>query len=206
MNISTNIWDWIAVICLLGIWSFLYRENPVYRVAEHIFVGSTAGHAIGMAVGNILRYALRPLTQQNQYLLLIPIALGLMLYTRFFKSVQWMARWPVAFLLGVGTGQTIYTALRTQVINQSVSAMVQLPGATAGATINGLIMVFGLLAVLSYFLFTIPQNRALKTSAKFGRWLMMVTFGVSFGNVVSGRISVLLGELLKIFQNWLGMV
>ncbi len=75
MNISTNIWDWIAVICLLGIWSFLYRENPVYRVAEHIFVGSTAGHAIGMAVGNILRYALRPLTQQNQYLLLIPIAL-----------------------------------------------------------------------------------------------------------------------------------
>ncbi len=67
-------------------------------------------------------------------------------------------------------------------------------------------MVFGLLAVLSYFLFTIPQNRALKTSAKSGRWLMMVTFGVSFGNVVSGRISVLLGELLKIFQNWLGMV
>ena len=34
----------------------------------------------------------------------------------------------------------------------------------------------------------------------------MVTFGVSSGNVVAGRISVLLGELVKIFDNWLGML
>lgn len=34
----------------------------------------------------------------------------------------------------------------------------------------------------------------------------MVTFGVSFGNVVSGRISVLLGELTKILGDWLGML
>jgi hypothetical protein len=206
MNISANVWDWVAAGCILCIWSFLYKENPVYRAAEHVFVGSTAGHAIGLAVGNILRYALRPLTQQNQITLIIPIVLGIMLYTRYFRSINWMARWPIAFLLGVGTGQTIYTALRTQVINQSISAMVQLPGATPGITINSLISIVGLLAVLSYFLFTIPQNRALRGASQVGRWLMMVTFGVSFGNVVAGRISVLLGELTRIFGNWLGMM
>ena len=206
MNLSANVWDWVAAACILMIWSFLYKENPVYRFAEHVFVASTAGHAVGMAVGNLLRYAYRPLTQKGQILLIIPIILGLMLYTRFFKNIAWMARWPVAFLLGVGTGQTIYTALRTQVINQSISAMVKLPGATFGATINGLISMIGLLVVLSYFLFTIPQNKFLKFTSKLGRWLMMVTFGVSFGNVVAGRISVLLGELVKIFGNWLGMM
>jgi hypothetical protein len=36
--------------------------------------------------------------------------------------------------------------------------------------------------------------------------MMMVTFGVGFGNVVSGRLSVLLGELLRIFGDWLGMI
>lgn len=206
MHISTNIWHWVAVACILAIWSFLYKENPVYRVAEHIFVGSTAGHAIGAAVGNILRYGFRPLVQTKEMSLLIPIALGIMLYTRFFRQIAWMSRWPVAFLVGVGTGQTIYTSLRTQVINQVIGAIVKLPAKTLGGTVNSLISLVGLLAVLTYFLFTIPQSKAVKQVSLLGRWIMMVTFGVSFGNVVAGRISVLLGELTKIWGDWLGMM
>lgn len=206
MHISTNIWHWVSVACILAIWSFLYKENPVYRVAEHIFVGSTAGHAIGAAVGNILRYGFRPLVQTKEMSLLIPIALGIMLYTRFFRQIAWMSRWPVAFLVGVGTGQTIYTSLRTQVINQVIGAIVKLPAKTLGGTVNSLISLVGLLAVLTYFLFTIPQSKAVKQVSLLGRWIMMVTFGVSFGNVVAGRISVLLGELTKIWGDWLGMM
>lgn len=206
MHISSNVWDWVAVACLLAIWSFLYKENPVYRVAEHVFVASTAGHAIGMAVGNIIRYAYNPLVQKGQISLLIPIALGLMLYARFFTGISWLSRWPVAFLVGVGAGQTIYTSLRTQVINQVLPAITKLPGKTFGATANALISLIGLLAVLAYFLFTVRQTKVLRQTAQLGRWVMMVTFGVSFGNVVAGRISVLLGELVKIFGNWLGMM
>ncbi len=206
MHLSTNVWDWMAVACILAIWSFLYKENPVYRVAEHIFVASTAGHALGMAVGNVSRYAYKPLVEKGQISLLIPIALGLLLYTRFFTRLQWLSRWPVAFLVGVGTGQTIYTSLRTQVINQVLPALVKFPGQTFGATVNSLVSLLGLLAVLAYFLFTVKQTKSLQVASKMGRWLMMVTFGVSFGNVVAGRISVLLGELSKIWGNWLGLM
>lgn len=206
MHISTNVWDWVAVACILAIWSFLYKENPVYRAAEHIFVGSTAGHAIGMAVGNVLRYGYRPLVEKGQVILLIPVALGLLLYARFFRGFSWLSRLPVAFLVGVGTGQTIFTSLRTQVINQVLPAVIKIPGKTFGVTLNSLISLVGLLAVIAYFLFTIPQVKALKRVSQTGRWVMMVTFGVSFGNVVAGRISVLLGELVKIFGNWLGML
>jgi hypothetical protein len=206
MNVSTNIWQWIAVACIFGMWSLpLYKDNPVYRVSQNVFVGSCAGHAIGVAIGNILRYGFRPLFQDGKIGLMIPIVLGLLLYTRFFSRISWLSRWPVAFLVGVGVGQAIYTSLRSQVINQTVAAITKLPGETLGTTINSLISSVGLLAVLTYFVFTIPQTGFVKRFSQAGRWLMMVTFGVSFGNVVAGRISVLLGELLKIFGDWLGM-
>ncbi|NLA60525.1 MAG: hypothetical protein GX863_05410, partial [Firmicutes bacterium] len=110
-----------------------------------------------------------------------------------------------ASMVGVGVGQSIYTSLRSQVINQAVAAMVKLPGATLGTTLNGLVSVLGLLTGLTYFIFTVAQNRLVKGVSQAGRWLIMVTFGVGFGNVVAGRISVLLGELQTIFGNWLGM-
>ena len=34
---------WIAAFLTLCVFSFLYRENPFYRFAEHLFVGSAAG-------------------------------------------------------------------------------------------------------------------------------------------------------------------
>lgn len=206
MHISTNIWHWLMVACILGMWSFLYKENPVFRVAEHVFVGSTAGHAIGMAIGNIHRFGWNPLVHQTQLLLLVPIVFGVMLYARFFPRLAWLSRWPIAFLVGVGTGQSIYNSLRTQVINQSIGAMTTLSAASPGATLNGVIALVGLLAVLTYFLFSVKQSGPVRRFSLVGRWVMMVTFGVSFGNVVAGRISVLLGELTKIFGDWLGLL
>ncbi|HHT85045.1 MAG TPA: hypothetical protein GXZ88_04680 [Firmicutes bacterium] len=207
MQISTNIWQWISVICIFGMWSLpLYKDNPFYRVCQNVFVGSCAGHAIGIAIGNIVNYGFEPLFTQSKIDLLIPVILGLMLYTRFFPGVAWLSRWPVAFLVGVGVGQTIYASLRSQVINQSIAAMTKFPQPTVGATINGLVSLIGLLSILTYFLFTVPQSGVVRGMSELGRWMMMVTFGVGFGNVVSGRLSVLLGELLKIFGDWLGMI
>ncbi len=51
-------------------------------------------------------------------------------------------------------------------INQTAAAITSLPAATIGATINGLISVIGLLAVLTYFVFTIPQTGFVKRFRK----------------------------------------
>ncbi len=205
MSVSTNVWQWIAVACIFGMWSLpLYKDNPFYRVSQSVFVGSCAGHAIGVAIGNIKNYGLVPLFQ-GKFDLLVPVVLGIFLYTRFFQRISWLSRWPVSFMVGVGVGQSIYTSLRSQVINQAVAAVVKLPGASFGDTLNGLISLLGLLMALIYFTFTIPRTRFVTRVSQAGRWLIMVTFGVGFGNVVAGRISVLLGELQTIFGSWLGM-
>lgn len=206
MNISTNFWTWVMAACILSMLSFLYKENPVYRVAEHVFVGASAGHAIGMGIGNIHRFGWQPLFEGGKISLLIAFAFGVLLYARFFPKVNWLSRWPIAFLVGVGTGQSIYSSIKTQVINQTIGAISVFPGATPMDTLNILIGFLGVLAVLVYFIFSIPQKGPIRRVSQVGRWLMMVTFGVSFGNVVAGRISVLLGELTKIFGDWLGVI
>jgi len=37
---------WIGVIMTFAILSFLYKDNPFYKVAEQLFVGLSAGYSI----------------------------------------------------------------------------------------------------------------------------------------------------------------
>ncbi len=39
---------WIAVFLTLAIFSYLYRDNPFYKIAEHVFVGVSAGYWASM--------------------------------------------------------------------------------------------------------------------------------------------------------------
>ena len=55
MNISTDIWVWIAAFLTLCIFSFLYRDNPFYRFAEHVFVGVSNGYFISISFHQIMR-------------------------------------------------------------------------------------------------------------------------------------------------------
>ncbi|HRW78849.1 MAG TPA: hypothetical protein P5207_09295 [Candidatus Sabulitectum sp.] len=45
MSIET-IGIWVAAIFTIGIYSFLYKENPLYRLAEHLVVGISTGYLI----------------------------------------------------------------------------------------------------------------------------------------------------------------
>ena len=44
MEISTDIWVWIAALFTLFIYSFLYKDNPLYKFAEHVMVGLSTGY------------------------------------------------------------------------------------------------------------------------------------------------------------------
>jgi hypothetical protein len=40
---------WLAAFLTLAIFSYLYKDNPFYRIAEHIFVGVSAGYWVSMS-------------------------------------------------------------------------------------------------------------------------------------------------------------
>ncbi|MBW6458308.1 MAG: hypothetical protein K0B52_04010, partial [FCB group bacterium] len=43
---------WVAVFLTLSILSYLYKDNPFYKLAEHIFVGISAAHWATIAFWN----------------------------------------------------------------------------------------------------------------------------------------------------------
>ncbi|KAF0197008.1 MAG: hypothetical protein FD169_680 [Bacillota bacterium] len=212
MNISMDIWTWVMALCILSIMSFLYKENPVYRLAEHVFVGCTAGHFLGVAVGNIHRFGWVPLNTKGDYHLIIPLLLGVMLYARFIKGYAWVSRWPIAYIVGNGVGLSLYSNLWTSGFQQARATMINIlakrPDGTIwlGRSLNNTIIVLGLMAILAYFIFSIPQRGPVRRVSQAGRWLMMITFGVSFGNVVAGRLNLLIAQLSNLLGKWLGVI
>ena len=59
MNISPDPWVWLAAFLTLCIFSFLYRDNILYRFAEHLFVGVSAGYLVALTWHNQIRPNLR---------------------------------------------------------------------------------------------------------------------------------------------------
>lgn len=200
MSISNDIWTWIAALGTIAMFSFIFKENPVYRWCEHLYVGAAAGYAISVNLKSIADRAWTPLTQDGKVALLIPIVFGILLYARFIKSIAWLSRWPMSFLVGVGSGLSIYGVVNSQLLQQVRATLLPLN------TVNNIIMVLGVLSILLYFFFSMEQKGAVKHGATLGRYLMMITFGVAFGNVVMGRISLLLGTMETILGNWLGLL
>ena len=200
MNISTDYWIWINAACILAIFSFLYKENPYYRFFEHIFVGAGAGWAIGVNLGTIKNNGWVPMTTGGRWDMLVPIILGIMLYARFSRLHAWVARWPIAYMVGYGVGMSIYTALAAQLIAQTRASFIALN------TVNNILIVLGLLSCLAYFIFSFERNKVVTALVIPGRYILMLTFGVSFGNVIMGRISLLLGQMQVLLGTWLGII
>jgi len=200
VNISSDPWVWIAAIGSIAVFSSVFKDNALYRAAEHIFVGSGAGYALAQAYRNIVIQGWQPMVNGGRGILIIPIILGILLYARFFRGFAWVSRWSMAFLIGIGTGISIYGVYNSQLLAQIKASMVPLN------TLDNILSVVGVVSILLYFLFTVPVKGPGKHVISFGRVLMMITFGVSFGNVVMGRISLLLGVLETVYGKWLGLL
>ena len=92
---------WIGALCTLAIFSFLLRENPFFRTAEHLFIGLAAGLGIFYGYQTIVSNAWTPLFnpdpgEARKWFLIVPLVLGVLLYTRFLKR-EVISRIPLAF-------------------------------------------------------------------------------------------------------------
>jgi len=201
-----NVDVWVAALLTLAIFSFLYKENAFYRTAEHIYVGVAAGHGAVIAVDSYLRPTVKS-AFSGQAILIIPLAIGLLMYSRFIKPVNWMSRLTIAFLVGIGSGIALTRQIKPFFVDQLVTSIKPLwVAGSLGTSINNILLVAGVVGSLSYFFFTTEQKGILKWSSNFGRWTMMIAFGAAFGNTVMSRISLFLGRVQFLMKDWLGVL
>lgn len=201
---------WVAAIFTLAIFSFLYKENPLYRLAEHLVVGTSLGYSIVFTWNNVLYPRLwQPLTHGEDWALVIPAILGILYITRFFPKTAWLSRYPIAFMLGTGMGVAFPLDMQALVLRQIEATIIPIrtAGATWDVTLGTVVIVFGTLAALIYFFFSKPHKGLFfGTGSKIGIWIIMIGFGATFGFTVMGRISLLIGRVQFLLDNWLHLI
>lgn len=209
---------WLAAFLTLAIFSFLYNDNPIYKLAEHIFVGVSAAYGVVLiyyesVLGDMVYPLIRPekagLTAPN-YWVILPVILGLMILTRFMRRYDWLSRWPIAFIMGMGAGISIGPSVKAMILQQLAASFQpmwalkhgQTLPATAWASFSNLLIAGGLLCVLSYFYFSLEHKGVLRVTSRTGIWFLMAAFGAGFGNTVMARISLLIGRIEFLRYDW----
>ena len=200
---------WIAGFLTLAIFSFLYKDNPVYKLAEHIYVGVSAGYwLIYVAFFDVYPMLIQGFQNETglqKWILLVPGALGLIMLSRWFPRTAWLSRWPIAFTVGIGAGLGITANIQGYVMPQLQATLLPVTGWNI-VSLNNVILTVGVITTILYFYFSKPHKGALGWMARVGIVFIMVSFGASFGYTLMARISLLIGRLYFLLSDLLHVI
>ena len=200
---------WIGIGLTLCIYSFLYKDNPFFRFAEHLFVGVSVGVLLANAYHqNFLPYIYQPLKsavadgEYSNFTILIPVFLGAMMFSRFSKGYSWMSRWPFAFLMGYYAGIDIPVRMQADVFKQ-IWGTAEPFGSIDGfwTAITAILVMVGVICTVIYFFFSKEHKGLTGGLSEVGIIFLMIGFGASFGYTVMARVSLLIGRVSFLLQN-----
>ena len=242
MEFSAILGGWVAAFLTIGIFSYLYKDNPFYKIAEHLFVGISAGYLLSLgfwtqlqpnlfgrlfpakhydpdtitySIYNILSFFFSSIFPEggidkghDQHLIyLLPLTLGIMMLLSLISNLSWMARWGIAYIVGMAAGLRAYGYLSSNVIGQIKGTAVNifdfsLPifSLSSPSVFNNIIIITGTITGLLYFYFSKEHKGALGKATKIGINFLMISFGASFGFAVMGRISLLIGRFTDLIK------
>ena len=222
-------WYTIAVLLSLAIFSFLWKDNPLYKFAEHLFVGTMVGYQVVMVFSQIImRKIVDPITvafDNSQILTLISLVfatlIGLLFLARFSRKAEWVSRYPISITVGFWSGYAIVASFKISVLTQIRGTVVDDLGQpllnghligdffknpslkTLDLATAGPLLVFGVIVVLVYFFFSVKHDHPIiKFANKPALFYLMIGFGASFGYTFMGRISLFIGRMNFIFNEW----
>jgi hypothetical protein len=185
---------WLGWLLMMMIYSYpLYKETPVYRFAEHSYIAIMLAVNLVVNANNVMRMAVTPMLG-GQVLYIVPIILGFMIYAMLHRDYRWVARYPIAILVGSGFGLGMRGVIRPDILDATVSTITPpVTGAMMG-WINFVYIAVGMVCSIMYFLLTYEHSGALKTPTRIGRLFIMVALGAYFGNTVLFRLTMLTGR------------
>jgi hypothetical protein len=210
----------ISAALTVMILSYLIGDNPLFKLATHIFIGISAGYAGTIAWYNVLKPNLvDPLLAGGLQRLmsgevfageqgLLIIGAWILIAMMLLKLSPSTARWgalPIVLMVGVGAGVVVGGAITGTLIPQSMASMVSLsPNAVAPQTgetgiermVNVLIVLVGTITTLVYFRFTTRQSPA-GSATQFGAMRIVALLGrvfisITFGSMFAGALSATL--------------
>ncbi|RMF05749.1 MAG: hypothetical protein D6768_00635 [Chloroflexi bacterium] len=203
----------ISAVLTLMVFSYIFGDNVLFKLAAHIFVGV----AIGVAVVVVWNQVFARLGPGNLLTAFPALILCLLL---IFKIQPVQSRFAstlgsisLAFMLGVGAalavGGALFGTLVPQVLAVAGTSLnpnhYQSAQTNAGLVnwLNNIIIVLGTIGTFFYFTFAVrapgPLGNVREGVVRFwsgmGRLMIIFTLGALFANTVSARVALLVSRL-----------
>lgn len=214
MPVEVVLGAWVATGLTLFILTFLYRDNPLFKLAEHLYVGVSLGYTIVKAYDTVVVHLIiKPIVEHQEFSLLLPVAIGTLMLARYVPKASWLSRYAFAFIVGVGAGLAIPRTISSFILRQvedTVRPLLDAPidGGLSfsinllnpASHLNAIIILVGVVSVLFYFFFSVEHTGPGKAVARTGILFLMISFGAGFGYTVMARMSLLIGRLTDLIE------
>lgn len=208
----------IAAALTLMVFSYIFGDNFLFKLAAHIFVGAAIGYAI-----TVVWYQVFAVLGPGNLLQTFPALILCFLLIFKVRPVQSrvasaLGSVTLAFVLGVGAALAISGALFGTLLPQ-MSAVAgislnpnhyQQTQDSAGLVdwLNNIIIVLGTVGTFFYFTFSVRATGPLGSLregfvrfwAGMGRLMIIFTLGALFANTVSARVALLISRLDFLFS------
>jgi len=207
-----------AVLTLM-IFSYLLGDNPLYRLALHLFIGALVGYSFGIVLRDVLVRTVLAELGTNPLGVVIPLVLGILLLLKGFPRHARVGNLSVAYLVGVGTAVALSGALLGALVPQ-VGATGRALNVASGASfraglLDGLLIVVGTVCTLMVPTFTARKQGGLAgvwaqfvgLAVGLGRIFLIVALGVAFAGALTASLSIFIGRiqyLVDVFFRFLG--
>ena len=193
---TTFITQIIAAFLMICVYTFLYKENPIYRIAEHAMVGAAAGYYFVTNLNYIIKSGWIPMISGKPHYI-IAFVLGLLLFANLIPKYAYLSRYGLAVITGSGLALAVSRVIITNVIKQAETAVA--PILTASSAVDWINLIISLvltLTVVYYFTYTSTvRPKKLDKLQLVGRLGLMVAFGVGYGQTTSYRLNLIIGRI-----------
>lgn len=205
--VSSDPWIWLSGLLTLAVWSILYKETKLFRWAQYTYIGIVVSHSVVTSVST-LQDRFSPLVTKGDYWLLISLTLGAMSLFIAWRKYSWIASFPIAIMVGVGTGLSIYTLVKTDLLRSIIATLGEatkilgVPPATALANIARVSIT---ILSMFYFLFTIRLKGPAGRLTTIAKYLLLMIFGFTIGNTLTSYNTYFVTSLKRVVVEWLGI-
>ena len=205
-----------AVLTLL-VSSYLLGDNPLYRLALHLFVGALVGYSVGVVFRDVMIGMVLGQLLTDPLAVIVPLVLGILLLFKGFPRQAYVGNFSIAYLVGVGTAVALSGALLGTLVPQvgatgRALSPASLQSSRAGL-LDGLLIVVGTTCTLMSFTFTAQKQQGLggawarivKLVAGIGRIFIICAFGVAFAGTLTASLSIFIGRIQYLIDVFTGV-
>jgi len=205
------LWTIVSFLLTLLILSFIFGDNPLFRIASYLFVGISAGYAAVLLIYQVLWPRLVVPIVAGNWIMAVPLALGLLLLFRLVPSLSRVGNLSMAYLVGAAAAVAIGGAVIGTLLGQARGAINAFdpqttqsgPGGPLVQIVEALVLLLGTVATLAYFQFSArprpgqPPQRpaAVETLGKVGQIFIAITLGSLFSGVIAATLAALIERI-----------